>query len=306
MHGESAPRVFVSHSSHDTHAAGRICRCLEDYRIGCWIAPRDVPPGADYAECILGAIEQSDACLLLLSVAANRSRHVRNEIERVVSKNKAVVPVRLEPVLPQGSLELHLASCQWIDAFGQELEDCLPRLVRCVQALLDGSRGVPPRTTPASDGAPSSSDHGSAHRLAESPAWTGGRIKATPGSICGSRVMLRREPSVSAEVLRILALGDAVEMLDHVSVASDREAQLAASVTFTPRHGPSYRIPAGMGVTVAGEVDDGYLVELSRPGGRDVGYVPKHAVRILRSSEWCRVRRGSTDGWVLARYVARE
>jgi formylglycine-generating enzyme required for sulfatase activity len=109
--------AFLSYASADKEAASRLCRLLEEQGIGCWIAPRDVPPGADYGEAIIRAIETTKATLLLLSVQANASIHVTHEVERATSKRKRVIPVRLEEVQPGPSLELHLATAQWVDAW---------------------------------------------------------------------------------------------------------------------------------------------------------------------------------------------
>ena len=99
----------------------RLCGLLEAEGIGCWIAPRDVPPGADYGESIIQAIEGTSATLLLLSTHANASIHVTHEVERATSKRKRVIPVRLEDIRPGPSLELHLATAQWVDAWRRSL-----------------------------------------------------------------------------------------------------------------------------------------------------------------------------------------
>jgi hypothetical protein len=45
--------VFICHSSKDRTIANAICSKLEQNRIRCWIAPRDVIAGTDYAESIV-------------------------------------------------------------------------------------------------------------------------------------------------------------------------------------------------------------------------------------------------------------
>jgi hypothetical protein len=109
--------VFISYANPDQEAAFRLCRLLEEQSIGCWIAPRDVTPGDDYGVAIIRAIEGTAATLLLLSAHSNASIHVTHEVERATSKRKRVIPVRLEDVKPSPSLELHLATAQWVDAW---------------------------------------------------------------------------------------------------------------------------------------------------------------------------------------------
>jgi hypothetical protein len=112
-----AKDAFLSYATADNEAAFRLCRLLEERGIGCWIAPRDVLPGADYGQAIIRAIEQTATTLLLLSSHANASIHVTHEVERATSKRKRLIPIRLEDVQPGPSLELHLATAQWVDAW---------------------------------------------------------------------------------------------------------------------------------------------------------------------------------------------
>jgi hypothetical protein len=104
--------VFISHSSADKRAADAACAVLEGRGIKCWIAPRDIRPGADWGEAIINAIEQSRIMLLLLSSKANSSPQIKREVERAVHRSIIIIPVRLENVMPARSLEYfpqHLA-----------------------------------------------------------------------------------------------------------------------------------------------------------------------------------------------------
>lgn len=51
-----AKHVFISHASADCAAAERVRDDLESDGIACWMAPRDVPAGDDYAKAITDAI----------------------------------------------------------------------------------------------------------------------------------------------------------------------------------------------------------------------------------------------------------
>jgi hypothetical protein len=48
--------VFISHSSKDKLAADAACAVLEGEGIRCWIAPRDITPGAEWSASIIDAI----------------------------------------------------------------------------------------------------------------------------------------------------------------------------------------------------------------------------------------------------------
>src|SRR5204863_10223238 len=92
--------VFVSYSSQDAAVAEEVCAALEVAGIGCWMAPRDVPPGVPNGEALAGAIAASRALLLVLSSAANASGQVRREVERAASRDIPILPLRVEEVLP--------------------------------------------------------------------------------------------------------------------------------------------------------------------------------------------------------------
>ena len=87
--------VFISHSPEDKLKADALCSTLESRRIRCWIAPRGVRPGADYAEALLDAISGSKAFILVLSKNSNQSRYVWREVERTVIKGIPIIPFRI-------------------------------------------------------------------------------------------------------------------------------------------------------------------------------------------------------------------
>ena len=76
--------VFICHASEDRDTAASIADRLEDRGIGCWIAPRDVPLGAQYAQAIVSGISASKALVLVFSQHSNNSPHVVREVERAV------------------------------------------------------------------------------------------------------------------------------------------------------------------------------------------------------------------------------
>jgi hypothetical protein len=62
--------VFVSYASQDAAVANSIVESLEQHGRKCWIAPRDVKPGAQYADAIVRAINDAKALVLVLSASA--------------------------------------------------------------------------------------------------------------------------------------------------------------------------------------------------------------------------------------------
>ena len=134
--------IFVSYATADRDIAFRIVGFLEGEGIHCWVAPRDVSPGVEYGQAIIDAIEQCKALVLVLSDQSNDSQFVRKEVERAVSKTKAVLPVRIREVTPSGSLEFYISSAQWVDAWKSPMEQHLLPLVAAIKAM--GSPGAAP------------------------------------------------------------------------------------------------------------------------------------------------------------------
>ena len=132
----AGPTVFISHASQDHAVAEQICRLLEEDGIRCWIAPRNVDPGHDYAEQILAGIASTRVMVLLLSSHANASGFVKSEVERAISKGKVVIPLRIEEVQPSGSLELFVSRSQWIDAWAPPLHSRVHVLAAAIRGLL--------------------------------------------------------------------------------------------------------------------------------------------------------------------------
>jgi hypothetical protein len=114
--------AFLSYSSQDKTIADAMCHYLEQRGLRCWIAPRDVRPGEDYAAEIIDAIMASRALVVVFSANANASKHVKSEVERAVSHGIVVIPFRTEEVQPSKTLELFLGAKHWLDAMSLPLE----------------------------------------------------------------------------------------------------------------------------------------------------------------------------------------
>ena len=108
-------RIFISHSSHDAEKASGICSVLEGDGHSCFIAPRDIRPGREYAEEIINGISGSEILLLLLSEQSNQSPHVLREVERAGSSRIPIIVYKLEEVTLTKSMEYFLMTNQWID-----------------------------------------------------------------------------------------------------------------------------------------------------------------------------------------------
>lgn len=109
--------VFISYSSKDSTAALAICHCLEQNGIRCWIAPRNIPPGAEYGNLIDDAIKDSKAVVVLFSEKAVASPWVNGELNIAFEEQKTIIPFRLDKTPLKGQSRVMLNQIHWIDAF---------------------------------------------------------------------------------------------------------------------------------------------------------------------------------------------
>mgnify|MGYP001035457047 CR=1 FL=1 len=108
--------IFISHSSYDSETAAGMCQVLEQDGNRCFLAPRDIRTGYEYAEEIVNGIDSSDLMILILSEQANHSPHVLREVERAVSKSVPIIVYKLSEVQLTKSMEYFLMAHQWMNA----------------------------------------------------------------------------------------------------------------------------------------------------------------------------------------------
>jgi hypothetical protein len=140
--------AFISYASADKAKADEVCASLEAHGYKCWIAPRNIRAGHDYADAIIKGIHESKCMVLILSAAANESPFVHREVERAVSANKMVFPMRIQEVLPSPALELFVSSAHWIDAWKGNLDDHVAVLLRDLPGDQSGGTAMPPPPAP--------------------------------------------------------------------------------------------------------------------------------------------------------------
>jgi Tfp pilus assembly protein PilF len=138
--------VFISYAHDDRTVANAVVATLESHGIRCWIAPRDILPGEDWGEAILDAIKEAHALVLIFSSHSNKSEQIKREVERTVNQGLAVIPFRIEDVLPSKTLEYFISTQHWLDALTPPLEDHLTHLADTITVLLakKGLKEKPP------------------------------------------------------------------------------------------------------------------------------------------------------------------
>ncbi|HLY53923.1 MAG TPA: toll/interleukin-1 receptor domain-containing protein [Stellaceae bacterium] len=136
--------VFISHSSRDKATSETLCAALEQRGIACWISSRDITPGQNFQEAIVKALTDARVMVLVFSSHANSSDEIKKELALASQNHLAVVPVRVEDVLPTDAFKYELATRQWIDVF-KDWEVAVGKLAEHIGGIL----GEAPKPAPA-------------------------------------------------------------------------------------------------------------------------------------------------------------
>ncbi len=131
--------LFISHCTQDAEAAHAVRAACEAAGLSCWIAPRDIAAGSEWAEAIVGALRDAGIVVLIHSAAANASPMVRREIDIAANARKPILPVRIDGAMPGQALQFYLSNTHWFDA-SPPIAPHLPRLIEAIARL----RATPP------------------------------------------------------------------------------------------------------------------------------------------------------------------
>jgi hypothetical protein len=140
VHVAMAFDVFISYSHKDKTTADAVCAALESAGVRCWIAPRDIRGGVEYAAAIIEGIDSSRVMVLVFSSSADASPQIHREVQHAVGK-LTIIPVRIEEIAPTGAMEFYLDSVHWLDALTPPLAQHIAQLVEQVKANLQVGSG---------------------------------------------------------------------------------------------------------------------------------------------------------------------
>ncbi len=127
--------LFISYATKNADIARYVVDKIEKRGRRCFIAPRDIKSGADYASEIVKGISNSLAVLLIFSSESDKSAYVLREVNSAVSRNKTIIPLRIENFLPSEAMEFYLGPTHWLDAFPQVLETHLDSIFSILAGL---------------------------------------------------------------------------------------------------------------------------------------------------------------------------
>ena len=109
--------VFISYSSRDQKVVEAICAYLEQHKVRCFVAYRDIPKGVVWAKAIVEALDESKMMVVVFSEEFNLSDQVDREIELASEDKKPILTFRISNTMFKGAKKYYLKNINWIDAF---------------------------------------------------------------------------------------------------------------------------------------------------------------------------------------------
>lgn len=147
--------VYIAYSTKDADIANRVCATLEDNGIKCWIAPRNIEPGKNYAEQIVSAVKDARLFFAVFTKNFQASQFTNKELETAFSAKTPIVSLRADESFPEDQCEFFLRNATWIDGT-HDLDYALADAVR------EASKAV---TTPTSKPLTSKAKTGTTHDI---------------------------------------------------------------------------------------------------------------------------------------------
>jgi hypothetical protein len=150
--------VFISYAMADDGFTHQLSDHMEERGIRCWMSPRDIPPGEDFAPAISNAIKESSALVLVLSEAANQSQYVSNHVGSAVRAGKEILVIRVGGAMPSEDLQRFVGSLDWYDAWDPPDEQ-FDQLCEAIEGVFSGAGGEV-RSSPSPVDAPPQEEAG--------------------------------------------------------------------------------------------------------------------------------------------------
>ncbi|MBQ9424905.1 MAG: TIR domain-containing protein [Erysipelotrichaceae bacterium] len=132
--------VFISYSHKDGNVAQAICAKLEEQKIRCWYAPRNIQAGEEWASSIMNALKATKIMVLVFTDYSNASVQVKREVDNAINNGVTVIPFKLTKNDPSGGMEYYLSTLHWLDAMNKPMEDAIDDLYIMIRNILDGKK----------------------------------------------------------------------------------------------------------------------------------------------------------------------
>lgn len=135
--------IFISYSTENADWANALCELIESNGFHCWMAPRDICPGANWGAEIVRGINEAKLMMLLLSTASNHSRQVAREVQLADSAQLGIIPILLEAIQPEGDFLYFIGNTQWLTAIGGAPQSHAATLLASVRTELANATARP-------------------------------------------------------------------------------------------------------------------------------------------------------------------
>ena len=130
--------IFISHSSKDHPFAEKLVNLLEQNEMFCWIAPRDIPYGEQWAGEITEAIQKARVMIFIFSDNSNQSEQVVREIQLALQYGLTVITLRISDQPYNRALEYYLSTLHWAQIEDEEEDGTLHAFVGQIKRYLCG------------------------------------------------------------------------------------------------------------------------------------------------------------------------
>lgn len=111
--------VFISYSSKDAASANYLLKTLESMYLTCWMAPRDIPAGDNFADVIPAAMRSSKVFLVLVSRNSQNSPQVLNELTFASTIKIPRFSVQLDDLPLTNSFQYHIPAANRFNGAGR-------------------------------------------------------------------------------------------------------------------------------------------------------------------------------------------
>ena len=130
--------VFISFEHHDSAVADDLCAYLENNGHACWIAPRDIVAGENYAGEIIRGVKGSCAFIVVCSNFTKDSGHVLNEVSIAFDQKIQIIPYCIEDTDLGDNMDYYLAAIHRIISTGNRDAD-----FKTILETLENGRSLP-------------------------------------------------------------------------------------------------------------------------------------------------------------------
>ena len=133
--------VFISyHTKSSAHITEAVCNALENKKIKCWYAPRNI--SGSYARSIVEAINKCKVFLLILNKESSYSEDVLNEINLAVERVRkgediSIIPFHTSEEDISDDAKYYLGRIHWVDAITPPLEKRINELTSRISYILN-------------------------------------------------------------------------------------------------------------------------------------------------------------------------